>query len=282
MHNRMARKRFLALAGVIAALVSVSSCSASRKGVELKQAAKDKDLLIAMSGVQGYDSVNLQLKNGSKKEKTIFIPAGSVMSVASGDFQSMIVAADTEIVLAADEEKTVPVQTYSLNVLKSLPGPSESFDIVGYKKNKDPAIAKILSYLSSEAGRNEYPASEEGTFTVVQQAIWVITDKLGYDANMAYVVDSMMISTILQTNPMVITLFLDNADSITDEAGAQQAVFDLVKNKVTLHEKLKTVFAERYEEAVAEIKAEIEVQAGGEYRKTVNDFIGKTGLTLTY
>jgi hypothetical protein len=281
----MARKRFQALLPVIsaiAALAAVLSCAPSGKNVSLSAAAKDKDFLVALSGTQGTNSLNLQIKNNAKAEKSVLIPAGAVLSTSAEDLQPMLVASDTVVVLAPGEGKTVSVPTYSLSALKNVPGSMDGFDAKKYKMNSDPSIKKLLAYLNSEAGKESYPADGPDTSTIVQQAVWLVTDKMGYEENLAYLIDSIMLSTILQVNPAVITLFIEDAESIQDEAAAQEAMFKLMRNKISLHDKLKTVFAEKYDEAVEGIKGEVKEEESAAYRQSINDFLGKSGLKLTY
>lgn len=273
-----------ALKGVIVPLAcaAVLSCVPAEGPTELKAAAKDKSLALSLTGSEYVGAVNLSAKNNGKKERSIRVPVGAVLAAEGGEYQPMLVSADTDIVLAPDEEKSVVIPAFSLSYIKQLAGAEDSYAMKSYKLTKDPALKKILAYLASESGKADYPQDNPEFTNIVQQAVWLVTDGIDYDANIVYIIDSMIFSSVFQANPIAVTLMLDEGVEITDEASAQEAIFDLVMDKAKLHEKLQVLLGEDYGKTVDQIKASIEEQAGPEYRKSVNEFVDKAGLDEDY
>ncbi len=273
-----------ALKGVIVPLAcaAVLSCVQANGPTELKAAAKDKSLALSITGSEYIGAINLTAKNNGKKERSIRVPGGAVLAAENGDYQPMLVSADTDIVLAPDEEKTVTVSAFSLSYIKELAGTGDAYAAKSYKMTKDPALKKILAYLDTESGKADYPQDNPEFANIVQQAVWLVTDDIDYDANIVYIIDSMIFSNVFQANPIAVTLMLDEGVEITDEASAQEAIFDLVMDKAKLHEKLQVLLGEDYGKTVDVIKASIEEQAGPKYRKSVNEFVDKAGLERDY
>jgi hypothetical protein len=270
------------------AIVSLSclafflSCVSPDKPADLRKAAKDKDLTISLNGTVTVNSLDFQAKNASKTEHKIKVPAGAVLSSKDESLQPLIVFADTEIALGPEEEKTVSVPVFGLNFRKSIAATDDRYETASYGSQKDPSIKKILAYLSSDSGKADYPATDSDKMNTVQQAVWLVTDKLGYEENIGFVIDSLILTSIIQQNPMAISALLDDASTITDEASMQEALYSLAMDKPKLREKLKSSFTDQYEAAVKQLKTSIDAEAGPSYRKSVNDFIAKAGLKITY
>jgi len=250
--------------------------------MDLRKAAKDKDLTLSLSGTQAVNQLTLQGKNASKAEHKIKVPAGALLTSKDASLPQLVVAESAELILGPNEEKSVSVPVLSVNFHKGIAGLDDSYELASYGASKDPGIKKILAYVGSESGKKDYPASDREKINTVQQAVWLITDKLAYDENLGFIIDSLIFSNIMQQNPMAVTIMLDNAASITDEASMQDAVYKLAMDKPKLREKLKVIFDKDYEGTVAKIRANIDQEAGPKYRQGVNDFMTKAKLGLTY
>lgn len=274
-----------ALKGVILSLAcaaTILACSPSGKPTALKTAAGDKSLALSISGAEANNMVSLKIKNNGKTERRILVPMGTVLPATNKDQQSMLLAGETEIVLAPEEEKTVDLPAFSMSYYQPVAGIEDSYAVKSGKPTRDPSLKKILAYLASDSGKADYPADKSESLNVAQQAVWLVTDGIGYDVNIGHIIDSMIFASILQVNPMAITVMADEGTEITDDASAEKAVYDLVMDKKKLHEKLQTVLGEDFDSAVETIRGGIETEAGPEYRKSVNDFIDKAGMEKDY
>ncbi len=284
MHKFMALKRLTAPLVAIAlypALLALS-CAPASKTLELKDAAKTKNMAISAKGTEEFNTVHLQIRNDTGADRNIHIPIGTVLSVSQGNFQPMVIAGDVEILAPAGQTVEMNLPSYSLSFHKDLPGEDELFELKKYKANKDSDIGKILSYLMSDEGLASYPSDDPNNVTIAQQAIWLVTDGIDYGSNIGYVVDSMMFTTILQANPMIVSLFIEDVASISSEEAAQEAIFDLVRNKEALRSKLQMVFADRYQEAADQVRANLEEQVGPAFKTSISDFLAKAGVARVY
>jgi hypothetical protein len=270
-----------AILPLICAMLSIS-CSPAGGAMNLRKAAKDKDLKLSLSGTQTINELTLSGKNSSKTEHKIKVPAGALLKSKDDSLEQVIVAESAELILGPNEEKSVSVPVLSVNFKKGIAGADDSYEMASYGATKDPGIKKILAYVGTDSGKKDYPASDRDKMNTVQQAVWLITDKLAYDDNIGYIIDSLIFSNIMQQNPMAVTIMLDDAASVTDEASMQAAVYKLAMDKPKLREKLKVIFDKEYDGTVAKIRANIDQEAGPKYRQGVNDFIAKAKLGLTY
>lgn len=270
-----------AILPLMCAVLSIS-CSPAGGAVDLRKAAKDKDLKLTLCGTQSVNELTLLGKNSSKTEHKVKVPAGALLASKDASLEQVVVAQDAELILGPNEEKSVSIPVLSLNFHKGIAGADDAYVMTSYGASKDPGVKKILAYVGTEPGKKDYPVSDREKINTVQQAVWLVTDKLAYDDNIGYIIDSLIFSNIMQQNPMAISIMLDDASSITDEASMQEAVYKLAMDKPKLREKLKVIFDKDYEGTVAKIRANIDKEAGPKYRQGVNDFMAKAKLGLTY
>jgi hypothetical protein len=273
----------LARALILVACAALAvSCSDKGKAMDIRKAAKDKDLSLALNGTVSLNSLELKAKNSSKAEHRFKLPAGAVLDSKDKKLQPLVILADTEVVLGPEEEKTVPVPVFGLGFRLPIASVDDSYSLASYGSVKDSGVKKILAYLSSASGKADYPAGDADKVNTAQQAVWLVTDKLGYEENVGYIIDSLIFSTIMQQNPTAIIGLLDDSSAIADEDSMQKAVYALVMDRPKLHDKLKATFTDQYDAASKQLRENIDKDVGPKYRQSVNDFIAKAGLGISY
>jgi hypothetical protein len=264
------------------AISSLSVSCAQRHNDELRLQAKSQTLEIHALGADSFDAVNLSLKNSGSADASIYVPAGIVLNSENKDASSMIVLTDCQLSVPAKGEKSQTLRAFCTDFKKLTPTAKDNYDVKGYKPSADKNIQRLASYLGSEKGKKSYDLENEDTRSTVQQTIWLITEGITYDKNMDYMVDSYMFSSLLQQNPSYIALFLEDPTKYTSADDVQNAVLSLMKDRVRLNDKLKTLFVDKYEGIAAGLRQQLQENQGVTERDGVNTLLSRAHINLTY
>jgi hypothetical protein len=270
----------LLLAALAIAGLNVS-CAQQHKD-ELKLQAKSQTLEIHALGADTFDAVNLSAKNSGSSAATLYVPAGIELNSDNKDASSMIVLTDYQLSIPAQGEKSQTIHAFCANFKKLTPTQKDSFDTKGYKPHADKNIQRLVSYMGSEKGKKNYDLENEDVRATVQQTIWLITEGVDYQKNMDYMVDSYMFSSLLQSNPAYVALFLEDASKYSSANDVQNAVLALMKDRARLHDKLKTLFVDKYDDIAGGLRQQLEEAQGVEERDGVNTLLSRAHINLKY
>jgi hypothetical protein len=281
MKSPLTHPGFLFVSCLFASLALFSACSPKHVD-ELKNQTKDSGLEISIVGANAYDAVTLTAKNTSASVKSLYVPAGIVLTSENKDASPMLVVAAYQLSVAPQEEKSQTIRAFGVDFKKLSPSEADAFGTANYTRHDSKDIKNLVTYLTSEKGKKTYDVESEDARKVIQRAIWRVTDKIDYDKNLQYQTDTYMFSTLLQQNPATISLFLDNAENIKTAEEFQSAVFGLLMDRDLLHDKLKTLFADNYDPIVSSLGQQLEENQEAALRDRVNALLSKAHVNMKY
>lgn len=125
------------------------------------------------------ESVNVTLKNNTKRTLTVAIPIGTYFAPGSSSVQNMVVREPETLTVSAGSSADVKIKTACMNIRRAIPGSDNSLSAKTLEKNSK--LARVVALCNE---RN-------APYSVTQAAVWIVTDNPG---------DNALLNTLVYSN----------------------------------------------------------------------------------
>ena len=113
---------------------------------------------------ESIDFTKVSLTNKSKRDIVVTVPIGAYFTANSSSVQNMVVRAPNTVTVPANSTRSVSVATACMNIRRSIPGSGDGFSVQSLSNN--PRLMRVMAQIA----QNNVP------YTVVQAAVWIVTD----------------------------------------------------------------------------------------------------------